>query len=348
MSNKQNKTPSEIALAKLVNGVFPELFTNVIGQKGPLTRIEHYLRSYIRTRNLPHLLFVSQKGNGKTMLARQTAKGLLKFDDNREAELVNATQLPRIKNFIEINCSALPKNASDFINDWMVPYVQDKDVTLFFDEASEIPIDIQMALLTILELNQLKTQYAIGQYACQFDFTRQTFIFATSEPQKIFHALLDRLKRGRIDLEEYTPAELACIVQKGSHAVNYEKGVLDSIASVSRGNARNAISYAEEVKTYLGCDNGVFQFYDWKKLRGILSIAPLGLNITELNIMRHLQSCPNGVSLTALSAKMGMSRESVQRDGELYLLKHSLIGIQPAIGRVLTNKGKEYLATFSM
>ena len=35
----------------------------------------------------------------------------------------------------------------------MLPYVYDKDTTIIFDEASELPRDVTMALLTILNPN---------------------------------------------------------------------------------------------------------------------------------------------------------------------------------------------------
>jgi Holliday junction resolvasome RuvABC ATP-dependent DNA helicase subunit len=339
MSNTTEKQKNG-SILKLVNGIFPELFNDVVGQSEAKKRLSFYLRSYKNTRTIPNLLFTCQTGNGKTLLARETGKGLLKFDDGGSVEINAATKLPARKKFVEISCSTLG-SVNDFIATWIVPYVQDKDVTVFFDEASEIPHDISMALLTILAPNVIKTQFAYQDYVCDFDFTRQSFIFATSEPQGVFHALLNRLKR--IDLQEYTLEEIKQIIQIGSASVNYGTDVLDAIASVSRGNARNAQDYAAEVKTYLGKSEGKFGMTDWIELKSILSIMPLGLNNTEITILRHLQESPDGTSLTCLAAKMGMSREALQRDGELYLQKHSLMSIEAGKGRVISGKGQEYL-----
>ena len=325
---------------KLCNGIFPELFKDIVGQPQARKRIEHYLRSYLKTRHIPNSLFTAQKGNGKTTIARETAKGLVLFNSDGQVEINQETSLPRRKKFIEINCSTLT-TVNDFLANWVVPYIQDRDVTVLFDEASEIPHDITMALLTILAPNVLKTTFAYKDYVCEFDFTRQSFLFATSEPQKVFHALLDRLKR--IDLEEYSLSEIAAIIQKGSPNVVYDDNVLEAIASVSRGNARNAQDYAAEIKTYLGQEDGKFTMKDWIELKSILSIQPLGLTATEIRILEHLNDAPDGTSLTCLAAKMGLSRESLQRDGELYLQKHSLISIEAGIGRVITASGQNYL-----
>lgn len=333
-------TNHELAVSKLVNGIYPELFSDYIGQVAARKKIEFYLRSYLHTRQIPNLLITSQKGNGKTHLARETSKGLLLFNSNGEVILNEQKQLPRRKKFLEINCTDI-KTMNGFLNDYAIPSIQDSDITVFFDEASEIPPDVSMGLLTIMAPNVAKTQYTFQNTTVNFDFTRQSFIFATAEPQLVFHHLRDRLKR--IDLEEYTQEELALIIQKGAKKVEFEPKVLAEISCVTRGNARNAEDYASEVKTYLGKDSGSFTMKNWNDLRQILSIAPLGLNASEVKILRILNDSPNGVSLTALAAKMGMSREALQRDYELYLLKHSLISIETGKGRMITPKGQNCL-----
>src|SRR5581483_11082758 len=189
----------------------------------------------------------------------------------------------------------------------------------------ELPHDVTMALLTILNPNpENRTTFAIDEYVCDFDFKRQTFIFATTEPQKVFHALLDRLER--IELEEYTPSQLAQIVQRGSKDIVYEGNVLEHIATVLRGNARAAQKMAGNILMYLK-NKTQFNDNDWRKLRETLGIHPLGVTAVELQIMHYLSHSPDGTSLTALSAKTGMSRESLQKDCEIYLQKLGLMEI---------------------
>jgi Holliday junction resolvasome RuvABC ATP-dependent DNA helicase subunit len=246
---------------------------------------------------------------------------------------------PEKKPFVEVNCSTL-KSVKQFINGLIIPYVNDKDVTLLFDEASEIPRDVTMALLTILNPNpENRTTFAMDEYVCDFDFRRQTFIFATSEIQKVFHALVDRLER--ITLQEYTDAHLAEIVQKGLPSVECKDGVLLDVATVLRGNARAAQKMASKIAAYLKGDE-TFTKDGWTKLRDILSIYPLGLNSIEIQVLRFLAGHMGGTSLTGLSAKTGMSRESLQRDSEIYLMKHNLLEIQTT-GRMITPLGLNYL-----
>jgi Holliday junction resolvasome RuvABC ATP-dependent DNA helicase subunit len=179
----------------------------------------------------------------------------------------------------------------------------------------------------------------MDEYVCDFDFRRQTFLFATSEIQKVFHALADRLER--ITLEDYTNPQLAAIVQKGLPEVDCKDDVLLDVSTVLRGNARAAQKMASKIMAYLKGAK-VFAREDWNRLREVLSIYPLGLNAMEIQILRYLAQNADGTSLTGLSAKTGMSRESLQKDTELYLQKHNLMEIQTT-GRMITARGLEYL-----
>lgn len=313
-------------------------FKDIVGQEKPKKELSFYLNSYLSTRLIPNLMIVAPKGQGKTTLARSLAKNLIQFDEwNRPVTKPDGT--PKKKSFVEINCSTL-KSVKAFFNGLVLPHIQDKDVTLLFDEASEIPRDVSMALLTILNPNpENRTTFTHDEYTCDFDFRRQTWIFATSESNKVFHALADRLER--ITLEEYNNEQLASIVKMGIPDVNCYEDVLLDVATVLRGNARAAQKMASKIAVYLA---GAKQFAqkNWAELKQILSIFPLGLNAAEINILRILADNPNGTSLTCLAAKTGFSRESLQKDVESYLLKNNLLTIETS-GRQITSAGLNYL-----
>ena len=114
--------------------------------------------------------------------------------------------------------------------------MQDRDATILFDECSEIPKDVTMALLTILNPNPEHQNLLLswGLYDW-FWFSRLSFMFATTETQSVFHALMDRLER--VDLEEYTLEEMGKIVSLNLE-VKIEPKALKDISSVLRGNAR--------------------------------------------------------------------------------------------------------------
>lgn len=318
----------------------PPLFEGIVGQEQAKRKLNFYVDSYRETRMIPNMMLVAPKGCGKTTLSKELAKGLVLFDDKGNIVMKDdKPNIPKKKAFLEVGCSSV-KGVKQFINSLVIKYIQDKDCTILFDEASELPKDVTMALLTILNPNPTnKNTFVYDEYVCDFDFKRQSFIFATSEIQKIFPPLLDRLKR--IDLEEYTLDELATIVKKALKDVHFEDGVLPQVATVLRGNARAAQMMSNDIGLYLK-NKDEFKMKDWNSLKEVLNIMPLGLTQTETTVLRYLRGSSSGTSLTCLSAKTGMSRDALQKDVELYLQKHGLMSIGTG-GREITTKGIEYL-----
>ena len=311
-----------------------ELFDNLIGQTKAKRRLGFYLKGYNATGICPHLMFVAPKGCGKTTLAKAMGKLLMANDET------DLDGNPKPKNFLEINCSTL-KNVKQLVNQVLIPHVQHKECTILFDECSELPRDITMALLTILNPNpENRTSFSYDDYVLDFDFSRHTFMFATTEAQTVFHALMDRCER--VDLEEYTFSELGKIVNLTLPSVKFDDGLLDDIATVLRGNARAAQKMANNMAVYLKSKGSkVFTRDCWAEIQMELGIAPLGLSPIEIQILGELGKVKD-CSLTHLAAKTGLTKACVQRDFEMYLQKMDLMQITTA-GRAITKKGKDYL-----
>lgn len=300
-------------------------FPDIIGQESAKRVLDFHIGGFKATSVMPHLMFVAPKGCGKTTMAKAVARTLKGIDD--------------AKRYFEINCSTI-KNVKQFFNQLVIPLMQDRDATILFDEASEIPKDVSMAMLTILNPNsENRTSFSFEDYTVDFDFSRLSFMFATTETQSVFHALMDRLER--VDLEEYSIEEMGQIVALNLD-IDIDPKTLQDIASVLRGNARAAQKMAHKIQSY--CSQKEVKGFNsthWKELSRVLNIFPLGLNVTEiqlLNILKDHKDC----SLTNLSAKTGISKAAIQRDFEIYLQKHSLMEITTA-GRNITAKGLDYL-----
>ena len=307
-------------------------FDNIIGQKSAKKKLEFFIDGYDASGIIPHLMFVAPKGSGKTMMAKQLGRNLsARHDEER---------LGRPKKFLEINCSTL-KSVKQFFNQIVIPHINEKECTILFDEASELPKDVTMALLTVLNPNsENRTSFSYEDYTVDFDFSRQSFMFATTEAQSIFHALMDRTER--IDLEEYSYNELGKIVARVCEGKTFEGGVLDKIAVVLRGNARAAQKMANNIAIFLKSKRSKkFTNKHWAELKDQLGILPLGLNPIEVQVLRHLSE-KKDCSLTYLSAKTGLSKACLQRDFEMYLQKMNLMEITTA-GRAITSCGQKYL-----
>ena len=308
-----------------------EQWPNIVGQPRAKRMLEFFLDGHDASGIIPHLMFIAPKGCGKTMMAKATAMQLQSRENPSES-----------KPFLEINCSTI-KNVKQLFNQIIIPHVAHKEATILFDEASELPKDVTMALLTILNPDsENRTSFTIEDYTVDFDFSRHSFMFATTEAQHIFHALMDRCER--IDLEEYSYEALGEIVRRVGKDLTFDDGLLDIVATTLRGNARQAQKMANKVKVYLSSKRrNHFSDEDWGSLTHSLGILPLGLSPIEIQVLGFLAQRKD-CSLTYLAAKTGLTKGCLQRDFEMYLQKHNLMEITTA-GRRITTKGGEYLKT---
>jgi len=307
-----------------------DYFRGLVGQDSAKRKISFFIKSYMNEGDLPHIMFVAPKGTGKTAFAHALGSSLIQRGSTKA------------KAMIEINCSTI-KNLKQFFNELIIPALVDRDVTLFLDECSELPKDVTMALLTILNPNkERRTEFTYEDYTFHCDFKRLSFIFATTEAQDVFHALMDRCER--IDLEDYSHDELAEIMRLINDKQQWEGDVLHKIATTLRGNARKAQQMADKVRLALSnkiARKGIFTKDNWKDLSYIMGIYPLGLTSAEIKLLRTLSE-QKYTRLTNLSAKLGLSKACIQRDHELYLQKHNLMEVTPH-GRAISMQGITYL-----
>jgi len=302
-------------------------WTEIVGQEKAKSRFDFHYDAAKAGEALPSFMLCAPRGFGKTVIAE--AWGL------RIRELTGD-----VKRIRTINAAAV-KNLKQFWHSIVMPVINDRDVTLFIDEASELPDDVTMALLSMINPTATnRNKFTYDEHTIDIDLKRQSFMFATTEPHKVFHALMDRCQR--VDLEEYSYGDLKTIIQRNAKGIIFAPNVLDLIAPTLRGNARQATKRAHEVKTYLAPHKKTkFTMEDWEKLSRRLDILPLGVNRIELQVLRVLEQRKD-CSLTRVAATLGLSPASVQRDYELYLQRQQLMEITTT-GRNLTSQGFEYL-----
>ncbi len=300
------------------NDYFPEL----VGQHNVKKKLAFYLDAFDKTQKCPFLNLIGAKGLGKTEFAKAFAKNLNNEDGDRRA-------------FLELNCSTI-KNNEAFFEQIFLPLISDNEITILFDECHALPLDLTMAFLTIFntEKNSRKN-FEWNEMTFTFDFKKQTFIFATTESDKIFAPLKDRLTT--IDFEPYSEDELAQIIRLCTPEVKYADGCIEEIATTIRSNARSAVKRAKEIILYCGAKEDYnFNIDNFRELCDSVSILPFGISYTEKQILEILNHC-GSATLTGLSAKLGLSKTAVQRDHELYLLNKNLIEIDGK--RKITNEG---------
>lgn len=304
----------------MMNNYFP----NLVGQHNVKKKLGFYLDAFHKTGQAPFLNLIGAKGLGKTEFAKAFAKNLYNEDGDR-------------RSFLELNCSTI-KNNEAFFEQIFLPLIADNEITILFDECHALPQDLTMAFLTIFntEKNSIK-KFDWNEMTFTFNFKRQTFIFATTESDKIFPPLKDRLTT--IDFEPYNEDELAQIVKLCTPEVEYFNNSLDRVATTIRNNARSAVKRSKEINLYCGAkDSHLFGNQQLDDLCDQVGILPMGISYTEKQILQTLNDC-GSATLTGLAAKIGLSKSALQRDHELYLLNKGLMEIDGK--RKITGKGIE-------
>lgn len=297
------------------------MFDSLIGQDHIKKQLQFYTESHKATGVSPFLMFNGAKGLGKTEFAKQYAKQLK-------------------KPLLELNCSTI-KNNAQFFEQIFMPVIMDNEVTILFDEAHALPKDLVMAFLTVFNVESATSKrFEWRENTFEFNFEKQTYIFATTEPDKLFAPFKDRLTI--IDFKPYHSSELGQILERNIDWVTFEDSIVDEISLTLRGNARSAVKRAKEIAMYCESKNiSKFGRKEWDALRDTLGIKPFGLSNSEVEILSTLKT-RGDCTLAMLAAATGLSRTCIQKDSEMHLLRMGFVKIEGQ--RKITDAGVRALA----
>ena len=297
-------------------------FDKLVGQHSVKKKLGFYLEAYNSTSIVPFLNFVGAKGLGKTEFAREFGRNILNAEGNK-------------RTFVEINSSTV-KGVSQFFEQIYLPFILDKEVTVFFDEAHALPKEVVMVFLSIFNTEDGSEKTIIHkETAYTFDFKKHSFLFATTESDKIFAPFKDRLIT--IDFDNYSQEDLSQIFLNNLQNITFAPDALEYISSTFRGNARNCVQRVKDIQFYSVSRNvSHFSMTEIKDLCDTLGILPQGCTQIEWRILNILRK-EGRQSLQGLSARTGLSRSSIQKDHENYLLSRGYMEID--IQRVITAKG---------
>ena len=283
------------------------MFESLVGQEHIKKQLGFYHKAYTVSGSTPFLMFNGAKGLGKTEFAKEFARSLN-------------------KPLLEINCSTI-KNSAQFFEQIFMPVIMDNDITILFDEAHALPKDLVMAFLTIFNIEGVNRKYfEWRENSFEFNFERQTYIFATTEQDKLFGPFKDRLTI--IDFKPYKNEELGSILKNRLTWTTFAEGLIDDIALTLRGNARSAVKRSKEIEMY--CEsNNINQFgrENWNELCSLVNIKPYGLTNSEIEILTIVKE-RGECTLNMLAAATGLSPTSIQKDVELHLLRMGFIKIE--------------------
>jgi Holliday junction resolvasome RuvABC ATP-dependent DNA helicase subunit len=316
---------------------FKNYLPSVIGQESAKKKLNFLLAGMERTGYLPHLFLSAEAGGGKSFISKEIARATANIQQSR-------TGNRRI--FTHVNAGQVTSMA-DF-GAFMFETVGDKESTVLIDEAHGLSEKVTARLLSMLEpSNENKGFFAIGagesEQRMEVDFSKVTFIFATTERDKMFPALLDRLKE--IQLAPLSEEELAMIILSQCNSeVEITTDALVQLVGRLRLNGRSAIKMGEDVNSYVGA-YGVDKFgkEDAEELFEVLGIHPLGVSDEEIRVLKYLRA-HSGVRLQDVANHMNQSPQVV-KEMEKYLTRRGLMAVDGK--RFITMAGREYLENFS-
>ena len=304
----------------------PPMFSNFIGQSGVKKKLAYWIESHNNGYPMPVMIFLGAKGHGKTQFAEESFNYFLDKNGKKKPHCI-------------VNCSQF-QNADQFFQEFIAP-IHGVDITILLDECHCLPKDLQEALLTPFNPNgQTVKNISWKGEEYEIDLKKQTFIFATTEPNKMLKPLMERLKK--VVFARYSDNEIGQIIEsKIDDGIDMCEEVIDKASETCRKSPRLATEMVDEMMRFASHE-GTKTFNDktWKKFIDIMSIRRYGVDSNELEVLKVLSE-RGACSLNEIASSLNMTPASVQRSVEEYLLNMRFLEINGK--RHITKAGREAL-----
>lgn len=293
---------------------------NVVGQERAKLKLNFFLEGQAANGIMPHLFLYAEKGGGKTFVAKEVAKATADIQQEREGKR---------RDFIPLTAGQL-KKVSD-LEALMFDVANEGPCVIFVDECHGLTNqDVVDRLLVLLEPNAQNTgTFAIGagdsEQRMTINFKDVTFIFATTEKDKVFGPLLDRLEK--VELAPLSDEELVEVMfTKCYDNVQISNDAIKEIVRHLRGNGRSAMKMGENVNKFFslsGVDS--MELEHVKELFEIMEVYPYGLAGQEVRLLQYLRANRSGVQLQDIANYFNESPAAAKKLEEHLRRKHLML-----------------------
>jgi Holliday junction DNA helicase RuvB len=272
-----------------------------------------------------HILFYGPPGLGKTTLAHVIAKEV-----GANLRVTSGPAIERVGDLAAILTNLQPGDM------------------LFIDEIHRLNKAIEEVLYPVMETGKMDIMIGKGPSArtVQLDLPPFTLVGATTRFGMLSAPLRTRFSGGAFRLEFYTPEEISTILARSAKIldISLPQTELDSIAGRSRQTPRIANYLLRRVRDYAQMHKRDIDAGAVHEAFALLGLDENGLSASDIEILRTLKEKfgggPTGVK--NLAAATGEDEGTIEDVVEPYLIQLGLIERTPR-GRVLTEKGREYL-----
>ena len=304
----------------------PVTFTDYIGQENIKKNLSILIRAAKERGHMPeHILFYGPPGLGKTTLAHVIAQ-----ETGANLKTTSGPTIERVGDLAAILTNLSPGDI------------------LFIDEIHRLNKLIEEVLYPVMETGKLDIMIGKGPAArtIALELPPFTLIGATTRFGMLSAPLRSRFSGGAFRLEFYTNDEISTILQRSSEilGITMEPEHLSHIAKRSRSTPRIANYLLRRVRDYAQIHKKEIDQAAITEAFELLGLDELGLSANDRTMLRAMQEKFNGgpVGIKNLAASTGEDEGTIEDVIEPYLIQCGLIERTPR-GRVITEKGKEYL-----